>query len=259
MLAPIWQTAFGDGPLVACAIHNGHAVRPDVAELLRLNANQRRYEEDPYTGDWTLIAPTRIVGGRSRFEVDLNRPRETAVYLSPRDAWGLDVWKSPPSPELVDCSLAEYDNFYAHLEFLLGRLVKSYRRVVVFDLHSYNHCRGGAGCPPDDPAKNPEINIGTGSLDRSLWAPIVDRALAELRGFDYLGRRLDVRENVRFFGGELPKWIHRKYPQTVGALAIEVKKFFMDEWTGKLDDAQFGALGDALRLAARGVLEELNR
>src|SRR5262245_19024990 len=59
--SPIWQTEFGDGALVACAIHDGHAVRPDVADCLRLDSAQRRYEEDPYTGDWTSIASTRII------------------------------------------------------------------------------------------------------------------------------------------------------------------------------------------------------
>jgi hypothetical protein len=129
--------------------------------------------------------------------------------------------------------------------------------VVVFDLHSYNHCRGGAGCPPANPAENPEINLGTGSLDRARWAPIVERTLAELCGFDYLGRHLDVRENVKFFGGELSKWVHREFPESVCALAIEVKKFFMDEWTGKLDDTKFNAVGGALAQAAAGVREEL--
>ena len=38
--SPIWQTAFGDGPTVACAIHDGHDVRPDVADFLRLDAAQ---------------------------------------------------------------------------------------------------------------------------------------------------------------------------------------------------------------------------
>jgi N-formylglutamate amidohydrolase len=254
---PIWKTEFGDGPLVACAIHEGHALRPEVAGLMKLGDSERLYEEDPFTGGWTTIAPTRIVGMRSRFEVDLNRPRETAVYIRPQDAWGLDVWQSPPPAEVVSRSLAEYDTFYAHLHFLLQWLVKIHGRVVVFDLHSYNHCRGGVGCPPADPEENPEINLGTGSLDRRRWGPIVDRTLAELRGFDCLGEQLDVRENVKFFGGELSKWVHREFPDSVCALAIEVKKFFMDEWTGKLDDTKFSAVHGALAQAAVGVGEEL--
>jgi N-formylglutamate deformylase len=259
LIMSIWRTEYGDGPLVACAIHNGHAARPEVANLFKLGDTERLYEEDPFTGRWTSIAPTRVVGLRSRFEVDLNRPRESAVYVNPDDCWGLDVWKSPPSPDVVARSLAEHDAFYAHLHFLLQRLVKMHGRVVVFDLHSYNHHRGGPSSPPDDPQKNPEINLGTGSMDRTHWGAIVDRTLAELRGFDFVGRRLDVRENVRFFGGELSKWCHREFPQSVCALAIEVKKFFMDEWTGELYETEFEALHSALERASAGVLAELKR
>jgi N-formylglutamate amidohydrolase len=251
----IWQTEFGDGPLVACALHDAHAVRPEVAECLRLDAVRRRYEEDPYTGVWTSIAPTRIVARRSRFELDLNRPRDKAVYLVPADAWGLDVWSCPPSQAVIERSLQLYDDFYAHLRLLLDRLVERHGRVVVFDLHSYNHIREGGAAA--DPEGNPEVNLGTRSMPRRYWAPVVDRWLAEMRAFDYLGRKLDVRENVKFFGGHLPGWIHENFPQTVCALAIEVKKFFMDEWTGALDREQHAKLEDALRQAAAGVHEVL--
>ena len=253
----IWQTEFGEGPLVACAIHDGHAVRPEIAECLGLNETRRLYEEDPYTAAWTIVAPTRIVARRSRFEVDLNRPREKAVYLDPADAWGLEIWACRPSPKIVERSLEAYDDFYAHLRLLLERLVARHGRVVVFDLHSYNHLRDGAGSAVADPAQNPEINLGTGTMDRRRWAPVVDRWLADARDCDYFGRRLDVRENVRFYGGHLPGWIHANFPESACALAIEVKKFFMDEWTGALDAHQHEAIGRVLERAARGVADEL--
>jgi hypothetical protein len=256
---PIWQTEFGTGPLLACAIHDGHEVRPEVADCLRLGDAERFYEEDPYTGAWTTIAPTRIVVRRSRFELDLNRPREKAVYIVPADAWGLDVWSCPPSKKMIEQSLAAYDDFYAQLRLLLERLVARHRRVVVFDLHSYNHIREGHGGAASDPVGNPEINLGTGSLPREQWTPIVERWLREMREFDYFGRQLDVRENVKFFGGNLPGWIHQNFPTTVCALAIEVKKFFMNEWTGTLDAAQHEAIGEALARAAGAVREELEK
>jgi hypothetical protein len=78
-----------------------------------------------------------------------------------------------------------------------------------------------------------------------------------MRDYDYFGRRLDVRENVRFFGGNLPTWIHQQFPDKVCALAIEVKKFFMNEWTGQLDTSQHRAIGEALARAAVAVGDEL--
>ena len=61
------------------------------------------------------------------------------------------------------------------------------------------------------------------------------------------GRRLDVRENVRFRGGYFSRWVHEQYPGRGCALAIEFKKTFMDEWTGVVDDDHVAQLGDALR------------
>jgi N-formylglutamate amidohydrolase len=254
-----WTTQLGDGPLVACAIHDGHEIRPDVAECLRLPEATRLYEEDPYTGAWTSIAPTRIVATRSRFEVDLNRPRDKAVYITPADAWGLDVWKCTPPAELVISSLRAYDQFYAELKALLEGLVAKHGRVVVVDLHSYNHIRDRAGGALADPEQNPEINLGTGTMNRSYWSRIVERWLSEMRACDDLGRALDVRENVKFFGGQLPRWIHENFPHTACALAVEVKKFFMNEWTGELYAAQHQAIGAALERAALAVGDELER
>lgn len=257
MESALWSTQFGDGPLVAVALHDGGRVRPEVAQLVKLDDHQRRREEDPFTGGWTSIAPTRVVAGRSRFEVDLNRPRELAVYRTPADAWGLDLWQSPPTPEFVERSLVVYDDFYAHLRLLAERLVARHGHVVVFDLHSYNHRRDGPDAPCADPAANPDINLGTGSMRRDYWAPVVDRCLAELRGQPYLGRPLDVRENAKFFGGHMAEWLHGEFPESVCVLAIEVKKFFMGEWTGQLDQPVFDAVGLALRQAASGVVEAL--
>ena len=72
-------------------------------------------------------------------------------------------------------------------------------------------------------------------MDRQRWAPIVDRFIDDLRAFEFGGRKLDVRENVKFFGGHFPKWIHKSFPLSVCVLSIEIKKIFMDEWSGYPD------------------------
>lgn len=255
----LWQLHAGDGPLVATAIHNGHTVREEMAAIMALDEADRLREEDPFTGQWTTIADTQIVALRSRFEVDLNRPREKAVYLEPEDAWGLRVWQEKPSPEVIARSLAGYDAFYAEVKRILTNLEGRWGRFVVFDLHTYNHRRQGADGPPADPEQNPEVNVGTGTLDRDRWAPIVDRFMADLRTFDFLGRSLDVRENVKFQGGQFPCWIHQTFPQSACALAIEFKKFFMDEWTGEPDPVQLAAIHQALQSTVPGALDELGK
>jgi N-formylglutamate amidohydrolase len=247
----------GNTPLVAAAIHNGHAVRKEVANLLALDGMSQLREEDPFTGQWTTIADTQIIGLRSRFEVDLNRPREKAIYLTPEDAWGLHIWQTPPSTSLVARSLAQYDAFYAEVKEVLTNLEQRFGQFVVFDLHTYNHRRKGPSGPPADPSQNPEVNIGTGTMNRERWAPLVDRFMADLQKYNFLGRHLDVRENVKFRGGQFSNWIHQTFPQSGCALAIEFKKFFMNEWTGEPDKAQLEAIHQALQSTIPGVLETL--
>ncbi len=257
--SPIWQMEVGEGPLVACAIHDGHFVRPEVAALLNIDEATRHYEEDPNTAVWTAIAPTRIIAHRSRFELDFNRPRDKAVYITPADAGELEVWKSSPPAAMVRHSLEVYDEFYAHLKLLLQRLTSLHGEVVVFDLHTYNRTREQTHSTESDREDSPEINLGTGTMARALWAPVVDCWLHAIREFDFLGRHLDVRENVKFFGGHLPRWIHENFANSVCVLAIEVKKFFMDEWTGELDTQQHQAIGNALAYAATAVRDELQK
>jgi hypothetical protein len=255
----VFQLSVGEGPIVAAAIHNGHQVRLAVVERLALDEMTRLREEDPYTDQLAAVAPTRIVGQRSRFEMDLNRPRDLAVYLKPADAWGFDVWRDAPNAAAIEESLANYDLFYGCVKSLLRRLVDRHGRVVVLDLHTYNHRRGGPDGPLARPADNPEINVGTGSMDRSFWAPVVDRFIADLRQYDFHGRRLDVRENVKFFGGRFPRWIHETFPGEVCAIAVEFKKTFMDEWTGELDRRYFAELQSALKATLPGLVAGLKK
>lgn len=249
----------GTRPLVATAIHAGHALRDEVLARSALSDGERLREEDPFTGQWTVIADYRVVARRSRFEVDLNRPRERAVYRQPADAWGLRLWNAPLPQALIEASLAEYDGFYERMGQELDRLLRQYDRLIVFDLHTYNHRRQGPDGPEADPAGNPDINLGTGTMDRAFWSPVVERFLDDVRGARCLGRELDARENIKFRGGYFSQWIHERFPGTVCCLPIEVKKFFMDEWTGTADQRHLDDIGKVLRHAIPGVLEVLRR
>lgn len=258
-IEPIWTHELGDGPLVAVALHDGHAVRDEVGERLALGDADRLREEDPHTGDWTRVAATRIIGLRSRFEVDLNRPRASACYRTPEDAWGLKVWKGALPETVATRSLAAYDAFYDNARQILSTIEEQHGCFVVFDLHTYNHRRGGPTAPPADPVENPQVNIGTGTMDRTRWGSLVDRFVDDLGGHPFPGGSLDVRENVKFQGGQFSRWVHETFPHTGCSIAIEFKKFFMDEWTGAPDVAIVNAIPDALRATVTGVLEELKR
>ena len=254
----IWKLVTGDGPLVATAIHDGYELRPDVGANMALDKLGRLREEDPFTGSWTEVAPTNIIGTHSRFQVDLNRPRETAIYIKPEDAWGLIVRREPPPEGTVAKSLAEYDAFYQASEALFRKMTAQHGRIVVYDLHTYNHRRNGPDGDVADPEANPEVNIGTETMNRDLWAPVIDRFIGDLRAFDYMGRHLDVRENVKFKGGNFARHTHTSFPDSVCVLSIEFKKFFMDEWSGAPDTAQVAAIQAALASTTPGVLAALN-
>ena len=257
----LWWGQEAACPVVAVAVHAGHELRDEVAGLTAIPAARRFREEDPGTSEWSMWFRTRLVACRSRFEVDLNRPRDSAVYAQSADCWDEQPWHRPLPPEVAERSLQVHDAFYAVLAGILDRTEAMFGRFVVYDLHSYNHRRGGPDAPPADPAGHPDVNVGTGSMDRDLWGPVVDRFMADLGSVDvpYGDGHLDVRENVVFKGRHLAQWVHERYPRTGCAIAIEVKKFFMDELTGQLDERLTGTVGDTLAATVPGVVHELER
>ena len=256
-----FEITAGPGPLVAAAVHDGHAITPETLEHVVLPDLERLREEDPFTGELTSVAPTRIVGGLSRFEIDLNRPRDGAVYRTPDDAWGLEVWEDEVPDHVVERSLATYDAFYGAVEALLADKIDEHGSVVVYDLHTYNHRRDGPDGPAADPEANPEVNIGTGSLDRERWGDLVDGFMAELRdGAVAAGRDgLDVRENVKFKGGAFSRWVHGRFGNDACVIAVEFKKTFMDEWSGEPDRAHLDQLRRALASTVPGTLAARER
>lgn len=253
-----WTLIRGDGPVVAAAIHGGHEVRPELQRILALSDQERRYEEDPFTDRWTAIAQNRLVAHRSRFEVDLNRPRLGCVYFEPSNAWGLRIWKAPPAPAAIEQSLTMYDSFYSAAGLLLTELEQRFGAFVVLDLHSYNHRRGGPGAAADR-EDHPDVNIGTGTMARrDHWASVIDSFMVALRDRRVEGRSLEIGENIRFRGGYFPRWVHETFPESGCALAVEVKKFFMDEWTGEPYETALNGVQQALS-STIPVLEEALR
>lgn len=220
-----------DTPVVATAVHNGHELRPEIARSMRLESESRLREEDPHTDFFATAFDTSVIVHRSRFEVDLNRPRASSIYVEPADAWGLQLWKEPLSIEVQQKSLSLYDKFYADLSVLLDDVVETSGGFVLYDLHSYNHRRSGPQFPAEPAGENPVVNLGTGSLpDR--WRDVADAFLESMRGERMGVDFLDVRENVKFRGRQVAAWVHENYGEVGCALAIEMKKVWMDEWSG---------------------------
>ncbi len=242
------------GQLVATSIHAGHDLRPEVADLMVLDEDVRFREEDPFTDRITARLPARVLVHRSRFETDLNRIREKAIYRRPEDCWDLDVWRDRELPDdVVQRSLEVYDGFFDALAERLDPLAER-GPFVIYDVHSYNHRRNGADAPPESPEENPEVNLGTGSVDLERFGDVVNAFRTSMadQGFD-------IRENVKFKGQNLAWWTHERYAGVGVVLALEFKKTFMDEWTGQVDDSRVQYLANALDQTTGPVLEALGR
>ena len=239
-------------PLIATAIHHGHALRPGIGIYMNLTEQERLREEDPYTGSWTIVAPTQITCFHSRFQVDLNRPREKAIYEKPEDAWGLKVWKFPLPMDEKLLSLTEYDRFYLAVKKLLDDIIHRFGYCIIYDIHSYNSKRNNK---EGDPLLNPDINIGTAHVNRKVWGSVIDQLMLDLSSFSFAGRFLDVRENVKFKGGYFTQWIYEQYGDICCPIAIEIKKFFMDEETGLPDPDQLALVGQALQCTTGKLYE----
>jgi len=247
-----------NGPILATAIHNGHKLRSDIAVNTRLSDEERLREENPFTGDLATINPDRTVINHSRFEVDLDRPRSQAVYRTKEDAWGLDLWHTPLSQSMVNRSLQAYDHFYRHMYQYLNALQSKFDVFLVLDIHSYNRRHQSPNMQPDNPEANPDINIGTGTMNRPKWAELVDPFIGDLRSIKINGCHLDVRENVKSKGGSFAHWIHKTFPNSGCALTIDIKKTFMDERSGELYPEVFDTLKKGLKDAVPGLRKSLS-
>ena len=73
------------GRIVSTAVHAGHELRAGLVGVVALDPSTRLREEDPFTDRMLGDIGIRAVVNRSRFEVDLNRSREQAVYRRPED------------------------------------------------------------------------------------------------------------------------------------------------------------------------------
>ena len=252
-----WDLVVADGPVIATAIHDGHTLRESLRAHVALDDDARWREEDPLTSLLTQVGDTRLRVRRSRFEIDLNRPRAEAVYTGPEACWGLEVWKGPLDEAEREASLALHDRFYDMIGELLDRTVARWGSALLIDIHSYNHRRDGPDAAPAAQDANPDIELGITTLDPGRWGETAKRFANVLRRHPVRGALPDVRCNVRFpTGGHFPEWVYAHWGDRVCTISPEYKKIFMDEWTGAADIAALYALREGLQHAVDAVRPE---
>ncbi len=209
-------------PYVCGAVHDGHQFRHSLWEHCLHTEYERWYEEDPCTKQMVQSHPIVIAGCDSRFEYDLNRPPETAIYS---DAWGKQLWKTPISDFEKELSLEKHRNFYKVVQALLGKLEEKYQKVLVFDMHSYNWKRWDRAVP--------SWNLGTKNIDNSRFGRFAQEWAAKLGNLALpYGLPQTALINDTFQGnGYFLKYITKNFPNTL-VLATEIAKIYCDELTG---------------------------
>ncbi len=238
---------------VCTAIHHGHRMRPEVAAKCALDEEARRYEEDPFTGDMIDRMPITVVGGDSRFEYDLNRPPEACIH---EEAWGHKIWRTPLSAEEKARSLEKHRAFYRVLGALYRKLEQLHPAVLSYDVHSYNYQRPGMG-------DTPVFNVGTEQLDTARWGAVIEDWLQQLGRIHLPGIVVRAARDEVFYGrGYHATFVRNHFPATL-ILPTELKKVFMDEFSGRPIVPVFEALREAFQDAvarhAAGFLEGQSR
>lgn len=206
----------------ACAaVHNGHQFRKELWDNCIHTEYERWFEEDPETKKMVKSHPIVIAGCDSRFEYDLNREPESAIYI---DAWGKQLWHKPLSIEMREKSLQKHHNFYKVVDALISKLEELFGVCVVYDMHSYNWKRWEREVPT--------WNLGTSNIDNNRFSEDVEswRKLLENTPFpNEIPSTAKVNDTFQGNGYFL-KYITNNFDNTL-VLATEIAKIYCDELT----------------------------
>lgn len=206
-------------PYACGAVHDGHQFRRELWENCLHTEYDRWFEEDPCTKEFVQSLPILIAGCDSRFEYDLNRDPENAIF---EDAWGKKLWRNPLPTHQHSKSLAKHSRFYEVVHTLIQKLEEKFGVCVVYDIHSYNWRRWDREVPV--------INLGTSNIDNQRFGKDVEdwrQSLSELNLPN--GVKTTSKINDTFFGnGYFLKFITNNFKNTL-VLATEFKKIYCDE------------------------------
>ena len=205
---------------VCGAVHDGHQFRKELWDNCLHTEYERWYEEDPETKNMVASHPIVIAGMDSRFEYDLNRAPETAIYT---DAWGKQLWKNPLPEAQKEKSLHKHANFYKVVHALIHKIETKFGICVVYDMHSYNWKRWDREVPT--------WNLGTSNIDNNRFGNDVETWRQSLSELDLPnGIKSTSKINDTFQGnGYFLKYITNNFKNTL-VLATEIAKVYCDEY-----------------------------
>ncbi len=222
---------------VCAAIHDGHQFRRELWENCLHSEYDRWYEEDPETKTMINSHPIVIAGMDSRFEYDLNRFPEEAVFET---AWGKTLWRRPLSKNEIQLSLEKHRGFYTVVKALITKLEALHTYCIVYDMHSYNWQRWDREVPT--------WNLGTKNIDNERFGSIVEswrQMLSEIKLPNDI--RQTAKINDTFFGnGYFLRFITNNFDHTL-VLATEIAKVYCDEINQRIYPEVVSAVEQQLR------------
>lgn len=207
-------------PYACAAIHDGHQFRKELWENCMHTEYERWYEEDPETKHIVQSHPIVIAGCDSRFEYDLNRAPEDAVFET---AWGKQLWHQPLSEAMKAKSLNKHTNFYKVIHALIETLEFKFGFCTVYDMHSYNGKRWDREVPT--------WNLGTSNLDNERFGNVIEDWRQSLSGIQLPHNiKPTSKINDTFQGnGYFLKYITKNFKNTL-VLATEIAKVYCNEY-----------------------------
>jgi hypothetical protein len=224
-------------PFATTAIHNGHQFSKELWKNCKHTEYDRWYEEDPSTGEMIAGLPITLIAHDSRFEYDLNRHPNEAIYET---AWGKPLWKIPLSEDAKYKSSEKHDNFYKIVLTLMIKLEELFGSVVVYDIHSYNWKRWEREVPV--------FNIGTTNVNTQKYTVAIEQWNEILVKMELpISQKISCGINDVFQGnGYLLKYITANTLNTL-VLATEIAKVYCDEETGQNYPEVVDALKDQFK------------
>jgi hypothetical protein len=209
-------------PYACGAVHDGHQFRKELWDNCIHTEYERWYEEDPETKNMVASHPILIAGCDSRFEYDLNRTPDEAVFET---AWGKQLWKEPLPNNQKETSLDKHTNFYKVVNALIHKLEEKFGISIVYDMHSYNWKRWDR--------KVPTWNLGTSNVDNERFGNEIEswrKSLSELNLPNQI-KSTSAINNTFYGNGYFLKYITKNFQNTL-VLATEIAKVYCDEYTG---------------------------
>lgn len=207
-------------PYACAAIHDGHQFRKELWGNCLHTEYERWYEEDPETKTMIQSQPIVIAGCDSRFEYDLNRAPEEAVFVT---AWGKQLWREPLSDAMKAKSLEKHANFYKVMHALIKTLEQKFGFCTVYDMHSYNWQRWDREVPT--------WNLGTSNVDNERFGSVIEdwrQRLSEIQ-FPYKIQSTSKINDTFQGNGYFLKFITQNFKNTL-VLATEIAKVYCNEY-----------------------------